>query len=289
VPGGTVITNHATLDSDETTATSASVMLVAGSDSLQVTKTIKSGAVADAKVPGRLLVNPGANLTYEICIANPSSTRTLTRLSLVDILPAHTTFVSAEREREIGYYDAKTIPTFTWVYGSLAPGAQDCLDLVVHVDEQTEPNTVITNSLTVSGTEMTSVTTKVDVVVSKPTEPVTQIVLCDLLVKPTKLYRDQHPQPTSFMAVLHLPEGIGYQMIANQPLVLTPGNIASLNEGRRVFGTTTAGAIMVFFDPQALLSATAVNGSLTVKVTGKLTDGRSFQGWQNIEIHQSSK
>jgi len=285
VPGGTAITNRATIDSDETMATTASAVVVAGYEPLQLTKRIKSGAVEDPNVRGRYLVNPGTDLTYEICIANPSATRTVTHLSIVDTLPAHTTFVSAEKDLEIGYYDDTIVPTYTWFYGSLAPGAEDCLDLVVHVQEQTEPNTVITNSVTVSGQQTPSATAKVDVVV--PKQPVVSVVLCDLLVKPTKLYRDLPKQPTSFMAVVHLPEGYGKPLIVHQPLVLTPGDIPAFSQ--RLFGTNDAGIVMAFFDPQALLAATTVNGSLTVKVTGKLTDGRTFQGRQNIEIHRSSK
>jgi uncharacterized repeat protein (TIGR01451 family) len=257
-------------------------VVVAGYEPVQLTKRIKSGATPDPNMPGRYLVNPGADLTYEICIANPSGTRTATHVSIVDMLPAHTTFVSAEGDQEIGYYDDIVVPTYTWFYGSLAPGAQDCLDLVVRVNADTEPNTVISNSVTVSGKETPPATATVDVVVLKQA-----VVMCDLLVKPTKLYRDLVKQPTSLMAVVHLPEGYGRGLIVNEPLVLTPGDIPAYSQ--RIFGTDNAGAVMAFFDPQALLAATTVNGSLTVKVTGKLTDGRSFQGRQTIEIHRTSK
>ena len=121
----------------------------------------------------------------------------------------------------------------------------------------------------------------------EPVEPLGDPVGCYLLVKPTKLYRDLHKQPTELMAVLHMPEGCGKQMIVNQPLILTPGNIPA--PPRRIFGTTSAGAVMAFFDPQALLAATTVNGYLTVTVTGQLTDGRSFQGQQDIQIFRSSE
>jgi uncharacterized repeat protein (TIGR01451 family) len=285
IPGGTAVTNRVTIDSEQTTASTATAAVVAGYEPLQLTKKIKSGAVEDSKVRGRFLVSPGANLTYEICIANPSTTRTVANISIVDTLPRAVTFLSAERDREIGYYDAIS-HTYTWFYGSLAPGAQDCLDLVVHVPETTEPNTVITNSATISAKQTPTTSTTVDVIVPK-VPPVGPIVLCDLLVKPTKLYRDQPTQPTSLMAVVHLHEGYGKQLIVNQPLILQPGDISAVSQ--RIFGTSTAGAVMAFFDPHALLAATTVNGSLTVKVNGKLADGRTFQGQQNIEIHTSSK
>jgi uncharacterized repeat protein (TIGR01451 family) len=285
VAGGTRITNHVTVDSDEPPVTSTSADVVVALEVLQLTKRIKSGASEDPKTPGRFLTSPGANITYEICISNPSTTRTVTDISIVDTLPGAVTFLSAEREREIGDYDA-TNHTFTWTLGSLAPGTQDCLDLVVHVPQTIEPNTVISNSVTANTGQTPQATTRVDVIVPEE-PPVGPVVYCDLLVKPTKLYRDLPKQPTSLMAVVHMPEGWGNQMIAKQPLTLQPGDIPALSQ--RIFGTSTAGAVMAFFDPQALLAATPVNGSLTVKVNGKLTDGRTFQGQQNIEIYKSSK
>lgn len=154
---------------------------------------------------------------------------------------------------------------------------------------QTEPNTVITNTATVSAKQTQSVTTTINVVVPNepPVPPPGQVVLCDLLVKPTKLYRDLPRQPTDLMAVLHLPEGYGKQMIVNQPLILMPGDIPA--NPQRIFGTTSAGAVMAFFDPQALLAATPVNGCIKVIVSGQLTNGRSFQGQQYIDIYKSSK
>ena len=113
------------------------------------------------------------------------------------------------------------------------------------------------------------------------------VVDCDLLVKPTKLYRDLRKQPTNLMAVVHLPDGMGVQMIKKEALVLQPGNVVSMSY--RLFGTSKAGAVMAFFDPQALLAATTTNGRLTVTVSGQLTDGRTFRGQQEIEICATSK
>jgi uncharacterized repeat protein (TIGR01451 family) len=285
VPAGTAITNRVTIDSDETVATTASTAVVASYEPLRLTKRIKSGAVEDPNVRGRFLASAGSDITYEICVANPSATDSVTHISIVDTLPAATTFVSAERDREIGYYDS-TSHTYTWFYGTLAPGMEDCLDLVVHIPEATEPNTTISNSATVSARQSQSTTSTVVVIIPNEPPPGAALV-CDLLVKPTHLYRDLPKGQTSLMAVVHLPQGYGRQLIVNQPLRLMPGNIPALTQ--RTFGTSSAGAVMAFFDPQALLAATTANGTVTVKVTGQLTDRRAFQGQQNIEIHQSSK
>lgn len=283
VTGGTVVVNRASLDSSETVSSSASVSLVAGYEPVQITKRIKNGATIDPNTPGRYLVDPGAELTYEICINNPSNTRTLAHLSIVDTLPQHTVFVSAEGDQQIGYYDDIVTPTYTWFYGTLTPGAQDCLDLVVRVDENAEPNTVISNSVTVSGSDTPSATAEVDVVVPAPSGT----LVCNLLVKPAHLYRDQVAQQTSLMAVLHLPEGDGRSLIANKVAILTPGNIPAYTQ--RIFGNGKQGALMAFFDTRAFLAATAINDDLVVRVTGTLTDGRSFQGSQIITISQTNK
>jgi uncharacterized repeat protein (TIGR01451 family) len=287
VAGGTAITNRATMDSDETVATTATAVMVVSYEPLRVTKRIKSGAVEDPNMPGQFLANAGSDLTYEICVANPSTTGTVTHISIVDALPANTSFVSAERDREIGYYDS-TSHTYTWFYGSLAPGVEDCLDLVVHILETVEPNTTISNSVTVSARQSQTTTATVVVLVpEKPEPPAPAVVQCDLLLKPMKLYRGLPGQSTSLEAVVHLPQGYGRQMIVQQPLRLMPGNIPSLSQ--RTFGTNTAGAVMAFFDPQALLSATSANGFVMVTVIGQLTDGRAFQGQQEIEILPPSK
>jgi uncharacterized repeat protein (TIGR01451 family) len=280
VPSGTGITNRVTIDSDETAATTASAVVMVGYEALRVTKRIKSGAVEDPNMRGRFLAGAGTDLTYEICVANPSATNTITHISIVDTLPANTSFVSAERDREIGYYDS-TSHTYTWFYGSLAPGAEDCLELVVHIPETTEPNTTITNSATVSARQSQTTTVTVVVLVQER-PPVGPPVQCDLLLKPTKLYRGLSRQSSSLQAVVHLPHGYGRQLIVQQPLRLMPGNIPALSQ--RTFGTSSAGAVMAFFDPQALLSATPVNGRVVVTVVGQLTDGRAFQGQQEIEI-----
>ncbi|RPJ33425.1 MAG: DUF11 domain-containing protein, partial [Planctomycetaceae bacterium] len=287
VAGGTEITNLVTIDSDETAPTAISAVIITADEPLRLTKRIKSGAFEDPNVRGRLLVNPGTDLTYEICLANPSATRTVTQISIIDDLPWPVTFVSATGDPNQTYYDFRS-HTYTRFYASLAPDANNCWDLVVHVPQDIAPSTLISNTATVSARETRTVTTTVDVnTPDEPVEPLGDPVGCYLLLKPTKLYRDLRKQPTDLMAVLHLPEGCGKQMIVNQPLILTPGAIPA--QHWRIFGTTSAGAVIAFFDPQALLAATTVNGYLTVTVTGQLTDGRSFEGHQDIQIFRSSE
>ncbi|RPJ37459.1 MAG: DUF11 domain-containing protein, partial [Planctomycetaceae bacterium] len=181
IPGGTPITNLVMIDSDETAATTINAVIVTANDPLRLTKTIKSGAFEDPRVRGRLLVNPGTDLTYEICLANPSTTRTVTQISIIDELPWPVTFVSAEGDTDGRSYDLRS-HTYTRFYDSLAPGAADCWDLVVHVPQDIAPGTLISNTATVYARETQTVTTTVDVnIPDEPVDPLGDPVGCYLL------------------------------------------------------------------------------------------------------------
>jgi uncharacterized repeat protein (TIGR01451 family) len=285
VAGGTVVTNQVTTDSDETAASSATVGVVVEYEALQLTKTIRSGAVADPLVPGRLLAKAGDNLTYEICLANPSATRTVTHVSIVDTLPPQTTFVSAEGDGASGYYDAVT-HTYTWFYGSLAPASQDCLDLVVRILPETPADTVITNTAMLTGTQTPTATTVVDVVVAEEPPP-SDTVDARLFITPAELCRDLPAQPTSLMVVMYLPEGLGKELIANVPVTLDPGGLKPFSQ--TIFGSSSMGKVMAFFDANTLLAVTQGYGDLLITVTGQLVDGRSFQDKEEIQIVRSGQ
>jgi hypothetical protein len=84
------------------------------------------------------------------------------------------------------------------------------------------------------------------------------------------------------MVVVYLPEGMGRELIASTPLVLNPGAIPAMDQ--TIFGTSSVGKVMAFFDPAAMLAAIPGHGDLTVKVTGQLIDGRTFVGKAAIRI-----
>jgi uncharacterized repeat protein (TIGR01451 family) len=281
--GGSTITNSVTIDSDETTATTATAAVQALYEPLGLTKRVKSGATEDPSAPGQFLVKAGDDITYEICITNTSSTHTATNISIVDALPPHTSLVSAGGpDSMVRHYDEAT-GTYTWLYGSLAPRGPDCLDLVLHVDEQTAPGTRLTNSATVTGQQIESASTTFDVIVSEdqPQPPVTEVVNAQMFIKPTTLYRDA-PQATSLMVVVHLPEGLGKQLIANVPLTLDPGGIRPFSQ--TIFGTDKMGKVMAFYDPTEFLAANQGTGNILVTITGLLVDGRAFQDKEDIKI-----
>ncbi len=149
-PVGTVIVNRATIDSDQTEATSDQVEVVvtpADEPPLNVTKRISDGATLsdDGKTE---YVGIGTEITYQICFDSIGSTYRVQGLTLVDMLPAEVTFVSAEGDGIYGSYDSEK-HSYTWCYPSLLPDSSACVELVVRVRQEIEPGTVIENCVTV--------------------------------------------------------------------------------------------------------------------------------------------
>jgi len=146
VTGGATIANTATIASDNTPAARASVdVKVAAFAPLRLQKTLVSGSVGQPDSRGRSYVETGSTITYALTFSNPATNQTATQISIVDTLPPEVTFVRADGDRDFGFYDPNT-HTYTWRYGSLAPGLEQTLNLVVRVNDRLDPNTVITNS-----------------------------------------------------------------------------------------------------------------------------------------------
>lgn len=96
----------------------------------------------DGLEPGEC-VNPGDNVTYEICFDNLFNDIAVDSILLTDFLPNEVNFVSAS---DGGVYDPVQ-HTVVWSIGTLPPHApQQCVELVVEVDWATPPDTVFTNS-----------------------------------------------------------------------------------------------------------------------------------------------
>ena len=84
------------------------------------------------------------------------------------------------------------------------------------------------------------------------------------------------------MVVVHMPEGVGKELILDAPLTLDPGGLEP--SAQTIFGTSSMGKVMAFFNPAELLAATQGYGDVFVTVTGQLTDGRVFQDQAEIRI-----
>jgi len=268
-PGAT-ITNKVTVESDQTPKIGATVDVIVGYTPLQLRKTITGGAGREPDDRGRPGVYPGSDVTYSLCFKNPSSDKTVTQISLVDTLPPEVRFVRAEGDGDFGVYDLAT-HTYTWFYNPLGPGEEACLDLVVHVDEQTEPNTVISNWAVISARQTGATKARVDAVVVRGSA-----IQAEMYIKPTRVIRNDPTDRRDLMAVLYLPQGQGIETIADTPMMLTPGNIQATSQ--RIFGTSSQGKVMCFFDIDAILAAIPGHGDFDLTVTGRLQNGQSFSG-----------
>ena len=270
VAGDTVISNVAMISTAQTPSTTTQLDVVARGASygaLRLQKTLVGGAVGQPDSMGRPYVEAGSTLTYRLRFSNPATNVAVTAVSVVDMLPRQVTFVRADGDGVFGSYDAGATtgtPTYTWRYASLAPGEEKYVDLVVRVNDGVDPNTVIVNSATISSAEMSATTAQLDVVVRTGSVPSV------MYVKPDHIYRNSSTAGVSLMVVVHLPVGIGMGAISNTPLVLTPGYVTAT--GQQIFGTSTQGKVLCFFDVAPILAAIQGYGEFPLKVTGLLND-----------------
>lgn len=268
VPTGTVLTNRARIQSDETPDTDKGTDVTVAYAALEIEKTVASptGQVDERDRP---YVGAGDRVTYDITVRNPSRDTDVTQITVVDELPREMTFVSADGEDHFGLYDAER-HTFTWEYPVLAAGEEAHLTLVAAVNDAVEPNTVIANAVTVSSKQAEPSQARAEVVVASAQSTVQG----QIYLKPNHIWRNQSEPKPDLMVVVHLPEGYGMETIVNTPLVLTPGNVTSTS--LKIFGTSEQGKILCFFDTDPILAATEGYGEFAIQVTGQLTGGRSL-------------
>lgn len=271
--GGATIANTVTAVSEGTPVVTARVEVTVVNPrypALLLRKALVSGGTGQQDREGRPYVNAGGVLMYTLSFSNPPTNKTVTQVSLVDTLPREVSFVRADGDRDFGSYDPAT-HTYTWRYPSVAPGAEQSVNLVVQVNEKTDPNTVISNSASIVSPEAATTTVHTDVVVRAA--PIA-VVQGQMYFKPDHLYRNSTTTKEDLMVVVHLPEGIGKDEISDAALVLTPGNV--LATGQVIFGTSTQGKVLCFFAVDPILAATQGYGQFPLTVTGQLRDGRSF-------------
>ncbi len=277
---GTVIRNSAYITSQQTpqTTTNVDVVVVNPSPTLVLRKTLAGGGTGQRDNLGRPYVNAGGVLTYTISFSNPPANKAVTQVVLVDTLPREVRFQRADGDGSFGLYD-RDRHIYTWRYPSLAPGAEQSVNLVVQVNEKTAPDTVITNSASLSAQEATTASVRSEVVVIAP--PITD-VQGQMYFKPDHIFRNSSTTQGDLMVVVHLPEGIGREAISEASLMLTPGHV--LATGQVIFGTSTQGKVLCFFNINSILAATQGYGQFPLTVTGRLRDGRSFACERTISI-----
>ena len=122
----------------------------------------------------------GANVTYTLCYDNIPNANDVNNVSIVDQLPAQTSFVSATGG---GVYDGPS-HTVTWIEGVVAAGSGPfCDDLVATVNAP--PGSTITNSATIDSDDTPPTTRSQDTAVigaqaSCDTEPDGDVDIFDI-------------------------------------------------------------------------------------------------------------
>lgn len=154
IPAGTVLRNRATVDSDQTEATTAGTSVTVNPiayQPLNIAKRITDGGIPDDDGIIRS-IGIGEDITYQICFDSNDNDYRIEGLSLVDVLPPQVTFVTAEGDGAYGRYDAEK-HTYHWSYPSLIPGFETCLNLVVQLRDDTAVGTTITNTVMIDSND----------------------------------------------------------------------------------------------------------------------------------------
>jgi uncharacterized repeat protein (TIGR01451 family) len=95
----------------------------------------------------------GLDLTYDICFDNELNENDVNNVTLSDVLPAETNFVSASDGGTVG-----ETGTVEWSLGTIAAGTtQQCVQLTVEV--LAEPESTITNTVTIDSDDTAATTT----------------------------------------------------------------------------------------------------------------------------------
>jgi len=155
---GKTIVNSATIKGNEIPRTTTSASVVTMNNPLNLTKSVFGGA--DDRIKGVDINEP---ITYTICFDNNDNDFSVTEVTVVDVLPDEVSFVAAGEGKAYGVYDAVT-HSYTWSYPFLLPGSSVCLGLVVRVNPNVAPGTVITNSAIIDSNETSPTTASVDAV-----------------------------------------------------------------------------------------------------------------------------
>jgi len=275
---GTIISDFVTIDSDQTPPTIKSVHAIAKAISynpLNLSKDIVGAVVNGSPVEKIDCVNPGDTITYRICFDNNDNDYAVTNVSIVDILPAEMSFVTADGDGVSGHYDVNA-HTYTWLYPVLLPKASTCLELVVQVNEGIAPDIMLTNSATISSDQTIPTTAHADVVTcAKPLQ-------AELCVVPRVISSGSFGAASKILAIVALPAGVGKADIADTPLTLQPGTIEA--SALSVHDTGNRVKVLAFFDKARLIKAVSSYGKVKLSVVGKLKSGQSFVGEQFVSI-----
>jgi uncharacterized repeat protein (TIGR01451 family) len=213
-------------------------------------------------------------ITYNIHFDNNDNDQTVDNVSIVDVLPQEVDFVTADGNGIFGLYNP-IAHTYTWFYPSLEPGASDCLQLVVQVNQNPQPHATITNSVTITADQTPPTTASVDVAKcqAEPLQADLSIVKVSLVSR--KRLKD-------IMVIMKLPQGVNTSDIQHEPLVLDPGNTKARYQ--HVYAAGSRAKIIAVFCAAGLLDAVPRYGPVNVTVSGRLKTGQPFYGQGTIVL-----
>ncbi len=269
---GTTITNSVVIDSDQTSEAASSIdVIVSGTGTVNTLNLSKSvvGATEDIEKVG---INE--EVTYSIRFDSNDIAQPIADVSVIDFLPEDVSFVKADGDGIIGYYD-DNMHTYTWSYPYIYPDEVTYLEITVKVNQETDPGKNITNLVTIYNEDATLATASVNIISEEG-----RLQVDDIQIIPDTITRDGIL--TDITVFIEMPEGIGIDDIKNEPLVLNPGNIqAGQWTIKEINGKT---GVIAVFDKNELLGALSGYGQFEVEVTGKLESGLTFYGKATITI-----
>lgn len=269
IPGST-ITNFAVIDSDQTSESTSSVDVI-----VEGTGPVNRFNLSKSVVGNYEKVGVGEEVTYNIHFDGNDISQSVTNVSVVDVLPQDLSFVKADGDGIIGRYDDKA-HTYTWSYPFISPGEVVQLEITAKVKEGSASGKILTNLATISSDNTPPVTASVDILTDEGGRKVESLEII-----PSTIRREG--TLSGIMAVLELSEGVVKNDIADEPLVLFPGNVKA-NQQIVIEETDGRTKIVAVFDKEDVMEAIPVYGKVDVEIVGKFTTGQSFYGQATITI-----
>jgi uncharacterized repeat protein (TIGR01451 family) len=235
-------------------------------------------------------VAPNEQITYNIDFQN-NNDLVVTDVTIVDILPAGISFVTAYGDGIIGHYDPAT-HTYTWVYPFISPDANVHLELTAKVNPDVAPGSKISNLVSVDSSITLPSTATADITVAEggslPDDDDQtdgdDLIIDNDNIEITPDIIDREVLSGEITVVVRLPAGIEKNDVMDEPLVLQPANIESTEQ----LISETEGGVMILavFNKAALLSkiSESYSGPLELEIVGRLTSGRNFHGYATIYL-----
>lgn len=281
---GTVISNSATIDSNETPSSAAGIDTVVSYKSLNTTKRAVDGSGSEID-----LIEPGQSYIYQICFDNNNNDSEVTDVLLSDNLPSEVNFVDVQNNNAglVSYYDPNK-HSVTGVLGSLEPGLAVCLEITVQVNQDAVAGTIIGNSVTIESNETPPVTTSVDVEVNEPAIEIPPPIRVDLSITPDVLRRNGTGQYVT--AIVQFPEGIKKSDIDQDDrpelyyLDLNAEEFIEKGSHPDILGTENRPKASISFDRSKLMDTLYGYGKFKLRVKGKLKSGGTYYGDDTITI-----